>query len=137
MPNECVDENERNAWTKELLQLHLDTFVPLRVREILESGGVTNLMFERARASAIEIGSHGDAILFRVKHQTGEMMGKLVDAVAVLSFVPGGITIFDLHFEAEELRKQWGREGAAARRTRGYMRTILLFSPCQASHLFR
>jgi hypothetical protein len=78
------------------------------VREILESGGVTNLMFERARAYAIEIGSHGDAILFPVKRKTREMMGKLVDGVAVLSFAPGGITIFGLHFDAEELRQQWG-----------------------------
>jgi hypothetical protein len=107
MPNEWVDENERNAWTKELLQLHLDTFVPLRVREILESGGVDSLMFERARGLAIEIGSHGDAILFSVKRKTSEMMGKLVEAVAVLSFAPGGITIFGLHFDAEELRKLW------------------------------
>jgi|SRR5712692_630000 len=103
-----ADENDRETFRKELLQLHLSACVPLRVREILESDGVTNLMFDRARAYAIDIGSHGDAILFRVKNQTGQMMGKLVDGVAVLSFVPGGITIFGLHFEAEEIRKQWG-----------------------------
>ena len=100
--------NDGNEFKKELLQLHLSTFVPLTIREILASGGVTDLMFAQARSYATDIGAHGDAILFSVKHKTAEMMGKLVEVVAVLSFVPGGITLFDVHFEAEVLRKQWG-----------------------------
>jgi len=100
--------NDGNEFKKELLQLHLSTFVPLTIREILASGGVTDLMFAQARSYATDIGAHGDAILFSVKHKTAEMMGKLVEVVAVLSFVPGGITLFDVHFEAEIFRKQWG-----------------------------
>jgi hypothetical protein len=64
-----ADEQERNAWKKELLQLHLSTFVPLRIREILVSGGVTNLMVDHARGLANDIGAHGDAILFSVKRE--------------------------------------------------------------------
>lgn len=82
------------------LPLFVSTFVPLRIRELQQVGGATEQDFERARAFVPDLCEHGDALLYREKGRTGEMAGRLVDAIAVLAFLPGGISIFGQHFEA-------------------------------------
>ena len=47
------------------------------------------------------LGVDGDALIYARKGKTGEMAAKIIDALAVLAFVPGGVTFGNLHFEAE------------------------------------
>ena len=81
-----------------LLQTHLSMAVPLLIAEIQAAGGPTTEMLQKVSSYSRDMGAHGDAILFYQKDKTAEMINKLVEAIA---FVPGGITIFGLHFEVE------------------------------------
>lgn len=84
------------------LELHLSMTVPLRIlelRELMQQGIGLTEHIARVSPYAHDIAECGDQILFRGSRTT-ELINKLVDAVAVLSFVPGGITMFGLHFES-------------------------------------
>jgi hypothetical protein len=84
-----------------LLKLHIETLVPLAIEEYRLSGGPSEHDFARIRnVYPTEIGSHGDALLYREKKQTARMVNMLVDGLAVLAFCPGGVTTFGCHFEA-------------------------------------
>jgi hypothetical protein len=86
----------------ELLRMQLELCVPLRIHEYKQMGGPSDLDFARIRNEYPQyIGSHGDAILFREKDTTTRAVNMLVDGVAVLSFVPGGVTLFGMHFETK------------------------------------
>ncbi|MFH1486630.1 MAG: hypothetical protein ABIH46_11210 [Chloroflexota bacterium] len=87
------------------LLLFVSTFVPLRIADLQQHGGANDADFDRARAFVSDLCEHGDALLYREKGRTGEMAGRLVDAIAVLAFLPGGITIFGQHFEAGDGRE--------------------------------
>jgi hypothetical protein len=97
-----------------LLKLHIATCVPLRVAELKRFGGPAPGDFRRVCGTinpsnvAETIGgyvddfaSRGDVLLFGSgkKGEVAELVNKLVDAIAVLSFVPGGVTLFGEHFE--------------------------------------
>jgi len=84
-----------------LLQTHLSMAVPLLIAEIQAAGGPTTEMLQKVSSYSRDMGAHGDAILFYQKGKTTEMINKLVEAMAVLSFCPGGITVFGVHFEVE------------------------------------
>lgn len=73
--------------------------VPLRIWDYKAKGGPAQTDFDRCQEYSSQLGAHGDALLFHVKGQTAAMMDILLDAIAILSFVPGGITIFGCHFE--------------------------------------
>ncbi len=86
----------------ELLALHLQAFVPLRIREYEAVGGPDECDFGRVRnVYPPEIGSHGDALLYQDKKHTARIMDMLVDGLAVLAFCPGGVIAFGCHFEAK------------------------------------
>ncbi len=86
----------------ELLRMHLELCVPLRIWEYQQQDGPSDLDFARIRTEYSEyLGSHGDAILYREKDTTTRAMNMLVDGLAVLSFCPGGVTVFGLHFETK------------------------------------
>lgn len=85
----------------DLLPIHLQTAVPLRIAELEAQGGPTSEDFARIQSYSEDLGANGDAILFYVKGKTSEMVTKLVDEIAVMSFVPGGITTFGLNFKGE------------------------------------
>jgi hypothetical protein len=89
----------------ELLPIFISSFVPLQIAELRDSGGVTQEDISRAQSYLPDFGSRGDALLYRVPGVTGDLAGKLVDAIAVLSFCPGGITIFGQHFEGESCKQ--------------------------------
>jgi hypothetical protein len=90
-----VRENET------LLHLHVETFVPFRIHDYVLQGGPSEQDYARVRDEyPHELGSHGDAILYREKGMTARMVNVLLDGIAVLAFVPGGVTVFGCHFEA-------------------------------------
>ncbi len=87
---------------RSLLAAHLEASVPFLIHDYIKAGGPSEQDF--ARASLVyptEIGSHGDALMYREKGQTARMMNILADGVAILAFGPGGITLFGCHFEAK------------------------------------
>ena len=86
--------------TSMLMRLHLEVAVPLAIHDLLQIGGPSDWHFSRAREYAWDIGEGGDALLYRVKGKTSEMMGKLIEGLAILAFCPGGVDFLGLHFEA-------------------------------------
>lgn len=59
---------------------------------------------ERRAVCAQHVASHGDNILFRgaKRGQSAEAFNRLAEGIALLAFVPGGVTFSGLHFEALE-----------------------------------
>lgn len=86
---------------KQLLPMFLQATVPLLIAEVAEAGGVTDADFHRVQGYVDDFNTDGDALLFRREDKTGEMAGKLADALAVLAFQPGGVEFAGLHFEAQ------------------------------------
>jgi len=86
---------------KNLIQSHLTFAVPLRIDEMRDNGGPSEPQLEYASEHFPTIlGQHGDAILFHEKGQTGTAMSVLTETIAILSFFPGGVTVFGLTFDA-------------------------------------
>jgi len=85
----------------ELLRISLQTAVPLWIENL------KNRPWEELQKIVNEaqkmIAEKGDNILFKSNREgeTAEAFNHLARAVAVLSFVPGGITFMDMHFETE------------------------------------
>lgn len=88
----------RNSPQVHLLRCHLSAFVPLVIQEYLL--GQRLLVLPRHDLAQV-IAAHGDALLYRVPGQTARVVSALVEAVAILAFCPGGVTLaaLDLHFE--------------------------------------
>ncbi len=74
----------------------LSLAVPWKIIEIIERGGVTNADCERMKTYQEHLTAHGDDLLFRsTKHGgTAEQLDQLADVMAVMSFLPGGISVF-------------------------------------------
>lgn len=85
--------------TYELLKCSLSAAVPLwqEKLKLLPWPAIQ----KRAQIAADVIASHGDNILFRSKKkgETAAAFNSLAEGIAALSFAPGGIKIFGLHFE--------------------------------------
>ena len=81
--------------TLELLRIHLSPCVPLVIHEFLS--GRRELVMPRPDL-ALMIAENGDHILYRGS-RTAETVNALVEAIATLSFCPGGVSCFGLHFE--------------------------------------
>jgi hypothetical protein len=84
------------------LLLTLEVGVPLRAHEIKSRGGPSDFDLQRCREFATTLGSKGDSILYRSKNkgETADLTAQLIDALAVLSFFPGGVTFLGQHWEA-------------------------------------
>lgn len=82
----------------DLMKLHLSMCVPLRIDELRTMRFPLEDHLARIRPYALDIAEYGDQLLFRGKRTT-ELMNKVVDALAVMAFLPGGVTLFGLHFE--------------------------------------
>ena len=82
-----------------LLQATLEIAVPLWIEKLKQQSPEYRL--ERAKAHVDTIASKGDIILYRSKKtgETAAAFNALAEAIAVLSFQPGGVTVFGLHFE--------------------------------------
>ncbi len=77
----------------------LDLAVPLRIMEYERSGGPASSDFERARAFGVVLASEGDVLLFGGrKGRAAELFNGLTDAVAVMSFCPGGVKVGRSHY---------------------------------------
>jgi len=86
---------------KELLQATLSVAVPLWIEELRKLPESTRLQI--AHDAAQVIAEKGDIILYRSKKkgETAAAFNALAKGIAALAFIPGGVRIFDLHFEAK------------------------------------
>lgn len=68
----------------------VQTFLPIRIAEYQRRGGPTDADFERIATYADEFASRADIFMGQGKPgEAGALAGKILDAMAVLSFLPG------------------------------------------------
>lgn len=96
-----------------LLYTSLQCAVPLWVFEL--QGRSWEYIVERASCCAQEVAERGDLLMFRGKKpgQTAAVFNRLAEGVACLSFCPGGITVFGVHYEQKRVRVDLGYKKAA------------------------
>jgi hypothetical protein len=80
-----------------LLREALSVAVPFWIMEIKAAGGPD---LSKTHDLSHLIAEHGDAILYRVPGKTAAAFNALAEGVALLSFAPGGVSVFGLHFES-------------------------------------
>lgn len=91
------------------LSIALSAAVPLWILDIKEKGGLSDNDFIEAKQVSSLLGSKGDVLLFGGSKKRGEvadLFNKVAKAIAVLSFCPGGITIFGQTFEADSILRK-------------------------------
>jgi hypothetical protein len=93
-----MEHNEEKLY---LIQCTLSALVPIAIFDLQKQGGPSEWHFEQCHAFSWKLGAEGDTLLYRVKGKTGKIMGEFCEVVAALAFVPGGISVFGLHFEAK------------------------------------
>ncbi len=109
--------DDYNTYVLHLIQAHLEIGVPSEIHRIERNGGITPADFERVRGHALYIGAHGDAILYHTKGQTAPAMTRLIEGIAVLSYSPGGITTFGLHFDGQAIAPSYHEMAQAQQAT--------------------
>jgi len=84
-----------------LLRTALQVSVPLYMARLAQEPWSRILV--RARECAQVVAEKGDIILFRSKKpgQTAVVFNHLAEGIACLAFAPGGVKIFELHFQAQ------------------------------------
>ena len=85
-----------------LLLATLQAAVPLEIAKLRQRGGPNDFQWEWVADFAEELAERADILLFRGerKGETATMLNRLVFALAVMAFAPGGVTLAGLHFEA-------------------------------------
>lgn len=70
--------------------------VPFKIIELKRRGGPSDEELEQAREFAATLGEKGDILLYRSerKGETELLFNQLARAIAVGSFLPGGIRVF-------------------------------------------
>lgn len=91
---DCEDSNVEH------LKIALSAAVPLWVEELKRRP--LKEVLARAPECAQAVAEKGDVIQFRSKRrgETAEAFNRLAEGVAILSFAPGGVKAFGLHFES-------------------------------------
>jgi len=84
-----------------LLKMTLQIAVPLWIEKT--KGKPWEYIVERAKECSQVIAEKGDIILFKSKKkgETAEAFNRLAEGIACLSFMPGGVDTFGLHFETK------------------------------------
>ncbi|EFH88850.1 hypothetical protein [Ktedonobacter racemifer] len=87
------------------LAIALSAAVPLRVLGLYERQGPDKNDLEAAHHVGTLLASKGDRLLFRseVRGETADIFNQTAQALAVLSFAPGGVTCFGHHFDAQKI----------------------------------
>lgn len=77
--------------TQELIRTHVSAVVPLLILELEAQGGVNEIHLSYVAGHASYLGQHGDVLQYLIHGETRQAMHKLCEALAVLSFAPGGV----------------------------------------------
>jgi hypothetical protein len=85
------------------LKIALQCAVPLWMLRIQGNGGVTDSDIERVRVFGQVLGEKGDVLMFgsKKKGEAADLFNRLAEAIAVMSFCPGGVKIFGEHWQSE------------------------------------
>jgi len=85
------------------LGIALSAAVPLCIQEIDAKGGPSVDDFSEASQFSQVLGEKGDVLLFgsKKKGEAADLFNRTAKAIAVLSFVPGGVTLFGCHYESK------------------------------------
>lgn len=103
--------------------------VPLCLADLQAKGGPDEDDWNEMRAFGHELGPRGDQLLYRTK-RSGDMAVKTAHAIAVLSYCPGGITIFGEHWEAAGGEAAGGEAAGALTDTLGVKRAAsVVYAP--------
>lgn len=91
---------DRNSQVKDLIVTTLQAAVPLWV-EIYQRDRSWDQVRDQLPRCGQMIAEHGDNILFKSKKkgENAAAFNALAEALAILSFAPGGVTFLGLHFE--------------------------------------
>lgn len=90
--------------TNALLGSFLQVSVSLRILSLLEQGGPNDDDLAHAQKSSDFLGEHGDALFYRQPGKSADAANSTAQIIAILSFAPGGVDAFGLHFEAEKFK---------------------------------
>ena len=82
------------------MSLTLQAGVPLRIMEMEARGGPSDWDLDDARDFAAVLGEKGDILQYGggKKGEVAALMNRMIRAVAVLAFCPGGVRLFGSHF---------------------------------------
>lgn len=88
--------------TIDTLSTSLLVAVSIRLMNLKERGGPNEEDYKTLPDIAQLLAEHGDELLFKsnVPGQTAELFNKLAQAIAIMSYSPGGITIFGHKWES-------------------------------------
>jgi hypothetical protein len=86
----------------DILTMHLEAFVPIEIRELQRQGGITDWHIKEAqeRMASLREPNASEALYFAIKGETRRTVTVLVECLAVLALVPGGVKAFGCHFQA-------------------------------------
>lgn len=82
----------------------LDLAVPLRIMMLQARGGPTDTDWELVQMYGVNGLQHADELLFGGSGKIGDApreFSALAQAIAVLAFLPGGVTLFGRHYESK------------------------------------
>jgi len=88
--------------------------VPLLIAEMARRGGPADEDYARVASYTNDLAYHGDDLLYasRKPGETSCRFQQVAEAIAVLSFCPGGIAVFGLHFDGAAVQDPVAREEA-------------------------
>ena len=93
----ALSENGRHI-LPDMLQLA----VPLYIQQLKGNGGPADSDFTRLRGIGDGLAQRGDILLYggRKRGEAAQLFNDLAFAIAVLSFVPGGVCVFGQRWES-------------------------------------
>jgi hypothetical protein len=85
------------------LQICLPPAVELRIMEFKSRGGPLPVDFEQIRSTGLLLSEHGDNLLYRSSKpgESADLFNRLAHALAVMAYVPGGVTFCGVHYEVK------------------------------------
>ena len=98
--------------TQTPLSISLFVAVPLRIMEILERDGPSKEDMARAQKASDLLGAKGDLLMFKGKKEgeTAKVFNEIAFSIAVLSFCPGGVTVFNTNWDAQNFKERLYRK---------------------------
>jgi len=99
------------------LSIALSAAVPLHIAELKAKGGPNDEDLKKAVAMSAVLGERADVLMFGAgkkgkKGEVADMFNGTARAIAVLSFMPGGISLFGGHWEAKNILASSGNPPA-------------------------
>lgn len=85
-----------------ILPMMLDAAVPLRIAELQQRGGPDDADYNAAREFGSVLASQGDVLMYGGKPgEAAELANGMAQALAVMAFVPGGVSVFGRRWVAQ------------------------------------